>query len=300
MRSNIGFVSLAFLAFPLLVCAQTVTPTVVTPETMTGMQPFTTYDGVKENIALTNGNRNIYLPLFKLPQRSGRIWELGIEYDSKTWQLRTYPDGLGGFFVVWEQDTRAPMIAPNLRLSVPTLQATPAQDSFGGTCEKNWIFTSADASKHTFMNSEVCVNGGGHLIHVSDANDASFIRLNTTNMSDIVVSLKDGTQVHFNYPFNYSTDYDGLFTKIVDPNGNIITATGSTITDSVGRVITLGNDTIAYKDANGASQTITFVNANVNTGGPITFANPQSGCRVGTAPAASMSQNIRTTDSEWT
>ena len=80
---------LAVLTVPAIVCAQTVTPTLVTPETMTGIQPFTTYDGIQEHIALTNGNLNFYLPLFKLPQRSGRIWELGVEYDSKTWQLQT-------------------------------------------------------------------------------------------------------------------------------------------------------------------------------------------------------------------
>jgi RHS repeat-associated protein len=302
----------AVLAFPSIVRAQTVTPTLVTPETMTGIQPFTTYDGIQEQIALSNGNLNFYLPLFKLPQRSGRLWELGIEYDSKTWQLHTFTTNLE--FAIWHQDTRLPMVAPNLRLSVPTLQATSAQDVHGGNCEKNWIFTSADGSKHTFLNSEVCVNGVGTDTHISDASDASFIRLNTTNMSDIVVYLKDGTQVHFNYATNSPSDYGAMFTKIVDPNGNIISATGTgynsdgtsagayTFTDSVGRVVTadLNAHTIAYKDANGTSQTITFANANVNIGGPVTFANPHYGCRVGSTQVISSSQNVGTSDSEWT
>ena len=47
--------TLLLFTFSSMACAQS-TPNVVTPETMTRVQPFTTYDGVKENISLINNN----------------------------------------------------------------------------------------------------------------------------------------------------------------------------------------------------------------------------------------------------
>jgi hypothetical protein len=309
--------ALFLFAFHSFASAQTQSPNVVTPETMTGIQPFTTYDGVKENIALANGNLNLNLPLFKLPQRAGRSWTLGINYDSKIWDLFDFAPPGQPASAFWMLDTRLPIIAPYLRLSVPTLQATYNVVAVGqsGTdyCENGWIFTSANGSKHVFTNNEDCQgsypNGAMNPVHVSESDDGSYIELNTSNLSDIVVYLKDGTQVHFNNYVHFSL-YNGVFSKMVDPNGNVITATGTgnnsdgtsagvyTFTDSVGRVITadLNAHTIGYKDANGTSKNITFANANINTGGPITFTHPLNGeCN-----ASSGSQPVGTSDSEWT
>lgn len=299
--------------------AQTVTPNLVTPYTNTGLQPFGTYDGVRENIALSNGNLNLQVPLLKLPQRAGRTWDLGLEFDSKSYQLHAFLGGSNTVVMAWKQDDRLPMIAPNLRLSVPTLQSTVnvviSQNGFNDTCVNSWIFTSSDGSKHTFSNSEECQGsvpcGCMSSIHISDSSDASFVRLDTTNLADIVVYLKDGTQVHF-YNYIHYAGYVGVFGKIIDTNGNIISATHTgnistgvyTFTDSVGRNITadLTNHTIGFKDANGSSQSIVFANANVNTGGPITFVHPNHECSMPGSPGTmvlSGSQSVGTTDSEW-
>jgi len=318
----------ALLGSSLRVRAQSSTPNVVTPSTMTGIEAFTPYDGVREQIALANGNLNLNLPLFKLPQRAGRRWELGLNYDSKLWEI--FPEYVPPdphLYVTWNPDTRLPLVAPNLRLSVPTLQASTnvvaTGPELGGqivndTCVNQWIFTSSDGSKHLFFNKEDCQGGfpnsAMNPVHISDSNDAAFMRLNTTNHSDIVVYLKDGTQVHF---YSYNFGIQAVFDKIIDPNGNVITAVGTgtssdgnsagvyAFADSVGRVITadLNAHTIAYKDANGGSQTITFTNANINTGGAITFAHPSAGqCDVpgSSTQVVSSSQTPSGTDSEWT
>jgi RHS repeat-associated protein len=324
---NICLAALVFFSFPSVVCAQGATPNVVTPSTMTGIEAFTPYDGVRENIALVNGNLNLNVPLFKLPQRAGRTWELGLNYDSKLWEIFLQPAGQDTLSVFWLPDIRLPLIAPNLRLSVPTLQATSNLVASGpclggGTCNdycvNQWIFTSADGGKHLLANKEDCQgnfpNSAMNPIHIAEASDASFMRLNTTNHSDIVMYLKDGTQVHF---YSYNFGIQAVFDKIIDPNGNVTTATGTghnsdgtsagvyIFSDSVGRVITadLNAHTIAYKDATGVSQTITFTNANINTGGPITFTHPNGECWVpGNSGVAvlSASETVGPSDSEWT
>ncbi|MGH9740885.1 MAG: hypothetical protein ACRD51_00890, partial [Candidatus Acidiferrum sp.] len=88
------------------------------------MHPFGAYDGARENISLSNGNLNIYLPLLTFPQRGGKSFDLGIEYDSKTWNLLFFDNHDGTYASYWQQDVRVPMIAPNWRLAVPTLEAT--------------------------------------------------------------------------------------------------------------------------------------------------------------------------------
>src|SRR6266853_2524213 len=114
---KIWLAAVSFFSFTAMGMAQTVTPNIVTPETMTGIQPFTTYDGVRENIALTNGNLNLNLPLLKLPQRAGGTWEIGLEYDSKVYQVHIYPAGQNQLLAIWQADRRFTMMAPNLRLS---------------------------------------------------------------------------------------------------------------------------------------------------------------------------------------
>src|SRR5712692_4435603 len=114
------YVVVELLGFSVPVRAQSATPNVVTPSTMTGIEAFTPYDGVRENIALVNGNLNLNVPLFRLPQRAGRTWDFGLNYDSKLWEIFTQPSGQN-LFVRWKRDIRLAEIAPNLRLSVPTL-----------------------------------------------------------------------------------------------------------------------------------------------------------------------------------
>ena len=93
---------------------------------------------------------------------------------------------------VWQQDQLVPLITPNIRISVPTLQTTGGLSTTFPYCTLNWIFTSSDGSKHTF--NSLCVNPNDTM---RDAMDASFIRLDIRNPNDVVVCLKEGTAIHF-------------------------------------------------------------------------------------------------------
>src|SRR5208282_4706800 len=93
-------------------------------------------------------------------------------------------------------------------------------------------------------------------LNVTDAMDASFTRLDTTNTADIVAYTKDGLRLHFS-----SNAVGSLLDKIEDVNGNIITINNSdsvptSITDTLGRVITINDSNgalsgVSYKDCNG-------------------------------------------------
>src|SRR5438034_3581415 len=107
MRNSLLTV-LAFLSLSTTGAAQTVTPNVISPETLTGIMPFTAYSGVRENISLSNGNLHLYLPLFKLPQRAGGAWELGLEYDSKNYSLHLFPGPPNEELAFWKAETRFP------------------------------------------------------------------------------------------------------------------------------------------------------------------------------------------------
>jgi RHS repeat-associated protein len=284
--------------------------TIITPNTVTGVQPYGTYDGVNENINLSNGNVNFHLPLLSLPQRAGRKFEIGIEIDSKTWALNIAYLGPQSYDAVWQQDQRVPLVAPNIRLSVPTLQTTGGLSTTFPYCRLNWIFTSGDGSKHTF--NSLCVNPKDT---TRDATDASFIRLDLRNPNDVVVRLKDGTAIHFLGFVN--TTVGGIpvqyyelqpFDSIVDTNGNMITATKSNgvltaITDTVGRVFNfnLTNSSISYHDANGAARQIAFTSVTPLTqGGPITFVHPVPNECTLPNQTTSNSQSEGTGNSAWT
>jgi RHS repeat-associated protein len=169
-------------------------------------------------------------------------------------------------------------------LGIPTLATTavdfgPSSGVTDRNCYAVFVLTLGDGSQHNFANQAVCAGYTTQLgtfsyprlnIPVTDSQDASFIRLDTTNASDIVAHLKDGTQIHFNMNLQIaktipSTLAQGPF-KILDNEGNAITfiwnANGASITDTVGRTITLASSsngtstTISYKDSNGNSQSI--------------------------------------------
>jgi len=90
---------------------------------------------------------------------------------------------------------------------------------------------------------------------------SGFLKLDTTNTSDAVVTERDGTQVHFNLSslMNVTGQYLGpmpfSFTKIVDRNGNITTLTVTTgqttsylLTDTLGRQVTIDSTGVTYPD----------------------------------------------------
>src|SRR5437016_5332642 len=285
MRPPLGFlfllISLHLVAFP--AWPQT---NVMTPMDNTGIAAYGTYDGTKENINLSSGNLNIHIPLLKLPQRGGSFFEIGVNYDSSIHSLQAQA-GAYHYSLSWIGQTTQPLLPGIWKLGVPVLYASSntalIRDSsnqfvsdynghrplLGVRWANGWTLVLSDGSQHSFANQRDCQAGSGaRVTNVSDANDGSFIRLDTTNTADITAYLKDGTELHF-----YGYTSGGLWRivdKIIDPNGNVITTTQSShsltsITDTVGRVLNFTNNSVSYRDANGALQQITFSQTTTTT-----------------------------------
>ena len=137
---------------------------------------------------------------------------------------------------------------------------------------ENFTFTDWDGSSHSFPGTRDCNNGNGQYFTFTEnfplatrtvmSNDEALYVLDASNTADIRVIKRDGTVYHFsNYrhepitapvqgyvPQNqqdYTTlnFYASIFSSIVDPNGNTITATpgldSASIVDTVGRTISV-------------------------------------------------------------
>lgn len=158
-------------------------------------------------------------------------------------------------------------------------------------CVTNFVFTDWSGNKHSFTNVPTCnvTNGGSGyraaaLAQVTDSSDGSWLRLDTSNYaSAITVRTKDGTTYTFpgfttlwpqpcgpsiQCDSTASTSayskpwYSATFSSMVDSTGqNTITYSNGTLTDTIGRTISIAGGGITYKDANGAAQTITVASS---------------------------------------
>lgn len=294
-------VSLALIAVGLVLVLPRVAraqsaPNQINPGNATGIQPYNTYGGVRENINLATGNLNLQVPLLTLPGRNGHDLVLGLEYDSKMWSLHYFFDPETGFeYYEWEYEGRSPALRTpsgflgddlGWRLNIPVLQSSWRSYGVSGSlsCQADFIVTLGDGSKHSFRNRANCwqtVNGRlypspASSITVSDSDDASYLRLDTSNESDVVLHLKGGTQIHFFTTFPLGGGgYSRVADKINDPNGNSITIQQpagriTSITDTVGRVISFNwaadnaLSSISYKDSVGIPRTIAFQFSNIS------------------------------------
>ena len=109
-----------------------------------------------------------------------------------------------------------------------------------------FIVTMPDGSKHSIAGQ----SSGMY----SEDGDALRLEIGTLPDQDLTVTTNDGTRIHF------PTD-GGTADKITDRNGNYVTITDTSITDSAGHVLTLvksaGDYTaVQYTDSNGTLQTI--------------------------------------------
>jgi RHS repeat-associated protein len=264
-------------------------PTTATTANATGVSPYQPYDGEKENISLSNGNLNVFVPLISFPGRNRHDFDIAIEYDSKVYSSIKYvPDGHGGYTYYWDREERYPYLSASKlgwRLSIPSLSSgdlvfPPVQGQ--ANCTANFLLTTSDGSKHSFHNQANCYpsadgTSGYPTIPIGDSNDNSYIRLDTTSNTQAIVILKNGTRLYFPYATLTPTSYP---TKIEDTNGNMITINWSynsaspstprinSITDTASRVFTFHwQDTpeqlqnISYLDSNGNIQTISFTYA---------------------------------------
>lgn len=298
---------LAILCFSCTVYAQNLTDA-VNQFTATGVLPYAPYDGVNDSIAITNGRLHLSVPVLSLPLRAGGRFNVKLIYDSPSWSLSTLPASSDPILTNWirNEPINVSTGEPVLHWNIPTLSVMPVVVStyqvdtytISNYCYTNWIFTDTDGARHIFHNAEICDDLNPPPVHISDALDSAFIRLDTSNNADIVVYMKDGTQVHFYRFDNFAVGktyhmypYYSRFGKIVDPNGNVITASDSDpynvfsssafiVTDSVGRAIAFNgpfNGPVTYKDSNGVTQTISTASTTLATGNPIITSHPVDG-----------------------
>jgi len=188
---------------------------------------------------------------------------------------------------------------PHLRASRKFLGNYNSTGCTQGPCENYSLFCTTNFTFRDEYGTSYSFEGGGyavardcsytgsnnegqlaHTIPVGNSGQTLDVKLDTTNPNDIVVWTKDGTAYHFppvtTWPpgtVESGNDtllyYDYNFVKIVDPNGNTITNSGTAITDSVGNTISLSP--LSWKDSNGVQQTVTFGTA---AAGPVAPPNP--------------------------
>jgi RHS repeat-associated protein len=204
------------------------------------------------------------------------------------------------------------------RLQIPTLIAYREQEGMWPACSLDGGCTAAypvycdhfayldwDGTRHDFGNAELCywLNIGTVPpyfptplvpVHVSYTTGTTygipglqsfsgFLKLDTTNTSNIVLTERDGTQIHFNLNLNFAGWNDPLtalpmsettgqflgpmpvaFTEIVDRNGNITTLSVSSssylLTDTLGRQVTIDSTGVTYPDdtVSGGTRHIAF------------------------------------------
>ena len=70
------------------------------PNNDTGIRPYETYDGVRENINLGTGNVFVSVPLLTIPGRHGHSYSVTLTSNSQTWSPNSggYPQNLGMVF----------------------------------------------------------------------------------------------------------------------------------------------------------------------------------------------------------
>ena len=183
-----------------------------------------------------------------------------------------------------------------------------------------FIITMPDGRKAQFENRTACSHTSASThqttadpasnLPVTESQDASFLRLDTTNPGDVVLYEKNGTRYHFLTGWTLAQGAHAIPVylipnSIIDANGNTISINSTveefvtqvnSITDSLGRVVTFtytaldgSLTTISYKDSNGTPRNITFGFSIC----PInyTFTNPPNSGIAGNTPGSCTSNS---------
>src|SRR5215813_4410613 len=271
------WIRLVLLATPFLVSqhdavqCQTPPPD-LSPATSTGVNPYETYGGERENVNLGTGDLNIQLLLLKLPGRNGQDVVVQLAFDSRVWQLHGFFDqNSSEWNLDWEKDGGWASLFP--QLSSSSISIT------GAVCTGGYILYLPDGSKQSFPTvHNQCVSNATHKPApgfdslIGDSRGVGYSRLSVTHDgSSATIVLKDGSRLLFSGTTG--------FTTAEDSNGNTISYSFGGITDTVGHVVTINSNStgltsIMYKDSSGQTQSITFNYSNF-TIAP-TFSNPVS------------------------
>jgi YD repeat-containing protein len=250
-------------------------PTQVAPSNDTGVKPYQTYAGARENINLSNGNLSLDIPLLALPGR-GLGLNLSVQYNSKIWSPHA-TWGSGSDLIYHWQYENANIGQLGWNLNIPTIfQGNVLTDENGNPAGlTDYIVSLPSGGKTSFAVPPYSSNFS------MDSEDGTFSRIYVSG-STASVKLKDGTVI------NFPCLNGCIASSIVDSNGNQISYSGSasnlTITDTTGRQTTVvtttisGGETITvnYKDSNGSNKTITLNVAGQNLFATHSFSQPQT------------------------
>ena len=162
------------------------------------------------------------VPLLSLPGRNGLDLGLGLSYSSMVWTR-------SGPYIYFDEDNGFP--SPGFRLGFPTVQ----RKAFDAQKCKNAYLLITAAGRRVELRQVGTSN-------YYDAADSSYLRL-TDNGGTLLVHSTNGTKMSY-------AEINGEWrcTEIKDRNGNYITVNNnslgriSTITDTLGRVITFNYD----------------------------------------------------------
>jgi len=245
-----------------------------------GLKPYDAWHGGDlDSISMTNGGLSLHIPLVSFPQRGNLDLSFAIYASSKQWRSRVNsvecnnPNDPNGCTPYW-----IPMIRG---LQQPQFGSVPIEGAYvtssldwipdnecnfvtgnpdnGIPSEADWVagITAPDGDVH-FFGSGSTVNGGGCPNPPYRALDASGIL-----QSDATTFIMpNGT--HFNFPTNGNPSF-------VDANGNTITLSSNSYTDTLGRVVSVPFTTPANLDscpagsASGKSWTIPGLAAGTRT-----------------------------------
>jgi hypothetical protein len=173
-------------------------PNQVVPDNTTGIQPYNTYGGTHENISLATGDLNLEIPILTLPGRAGHDLQLSVIYDSKIWAAHLYTDPITGSETYsWDNQNPGP------HWNTPVLYSTfrSVENTGKYWCNTDFVLQLADGSKHSFTHARMGCTYYAYLgapgvpapswnVSQDDAQDATFIHLDTTNYSDVIATLK--------------------------------------------------------------------------------------------------------------
>jgi RHS repeat-associated protein len=279
-----------YLCLALLLCVTTsythAQSSQVTPNNQTGIVSYNTYAGDHENVNLATSDLNVSLPLVSLPGRNHHDAALSLLYDSHQWELSAVVDPFYGFLgYAWTIVDGGGWRLNGPRLSGRSFHCDPMGSDFD-TYWGDFIVSLPDGDKHHFSNTVnhvyrqgACdgpILGGGPGQNLDYSADGSFLKFDTSG-ADAILRLKDGSSIVFYAYLGAANQVDWK-----DNNGNIITylydAGGnlSSVTDTLGRVISVSSGSITYPDGSGVQRTITLGHSNQTIAPTFSLPTPQN------------------------
>lgn len=270
----------------------------------TGVQPFSSLGTLSQNVNQANGNVALSLPLLHLPGVREHDLDLRLNYDSKNYDLDVWANpyeggqtGTAADFGTYNVSldagcTGIPFAGGTLSIPVLCyvngwigLEETDCTGGIGGegfwqpiTMNSHWVYIDETGAKHSFpvrrdrnITPDTCTARDPNWqsfqpLLIADSADNAFLQLNASNLSDVTVTRKDGSVVHFSQAgggcsYGGGTCYTMTPSKIVDIDGNTITldaSNGIVITDTVGRTVTINlqSDSVSYRNSQGQTATI--------------------------------------------